>query len=48
MFDDLDAQIEQTETDHPKTRDKIMRFAGVVILSVVVFGGLVAIILALE
>ena len=49
MFDNLEDQIKITEGGQSrKTTEKVMRFAGIVILSAIVFGGLCAIILALE
>jgi len=49
MFDNLEDQIKITEGGQSrKTTEKVMRFAGIVILSATVFGGLCAIILALE
>lgn len=48
MFGNLDEQIEETVGGRPTTAQKVMRFAGIVVVSVVVFGGLCMIILALE
>ena len=49
MFDNLEDQIEIAEGgQRPETTEKVMRFAGIAILSAIVFGGLCAIILALE
>ncbi len=49
MFDNLEEQIKTTEGgERPTAVNKAMRFAGIIVLSAVVFGGLCAIILALE
>jgi hypothetical protein len=49
MFDNLEDQIESTEGgQRPKTTEKVIRFSGIVILSAIVFGGLCALIVALE
>ena len=47
MFHSLDEQIEST-VGRPKKAEHLARFAGIVVLSVVVFGGLFALIVALE
>ena len=47
MFDDLEHEIENTE-GRPKTSEKVMRFAGIVVVATLVFGGLVALIISLE
>ena len=48
MFGSLQEQIESTEGARPKATDRLVRFAGMAVLAVVVFGGLCALILALE
>jgi hypothetical protein len=48
MFGSLQEQIESTEGGHPKPMDMLLRYAGIVVLAAVVFGGLCALILALE
>lgn len=48
MFSSLQEQIETTEGGRPKTTDTLVRFAGIAVLAVVVFGGLCALIMALE
>jgi hypothetical protein len=48
MFGSLQEQIELSEGGRPKAMDKLARVAGIVVLVVVVFGGLCALILALE
>jgi hypothetical protein len=48
MFSSLEEQIENTEGKRPRTLDSVVRYAGIVILSVIVFGGLCAVIIALE
>lgn len=48
MFGSLQEQIESTEGGRPKPMDTLVRFAGVAVLAVLVFGGLCALILALE
>jgi hypothetical protein len=48
MFQTLDEQIERTESGHPTTREWLVRFAGIAIVSVVLFGGLFLVIVALE
>ena len=48
MFSSLQEQIETTEGGRPKTTDTLVRFAGIAVLAVVVFGGLCALILVLE
>jgi hypothetical protein len=49
MFDNLEDQIESTVGGtRPKTSKRLARFAGIVVLSAIVFGGLCAIILAIE
>lgn len=48
MFGSLQEQIESTEGARPKPMDMLVRYAGVAVLAVVVFGGLCALILVLE
>ena len=48
MFHSLDEQIESTVGDRPKMMEQLARVAGVVALSVVLFGGLCLLIAALE
>ncbi|MGC2197069.1 MAG: hypothetical protein WA628_20500 [Terriglobales bacterium] len=48
MFHSLDEQIESTEGGRPKAMEQLVRFAGIAVLSVVVFGGLCLLIIALE
>lgn len=48
MFGSLQEQIERTEGGRPKGMDMLLRYAGIVGLAAVVFGGLCALILALE
>ena len=48
MFHSLDEQIESTVGGRPKTMEHLARIAGIVVLSVVVFGGLSLLIVALE
>ena len=48
MFPSLDEQIESTEGGRPKAIERLLRFAGVTVLSVVIFGGLYLVIVALE
>jgi hypothetical protein len=48
VFSSLQEQIETSEGGRPKTTDTLVRFAGIAVLAVVVFGGLCALILALE
>jgi hypothetical protein len=48
MFGSLQEQIEISEGGRPKAMDKLARIAGIAVLAVVVFGGLCALILALE
>ena len=49
MFENLEEQIKTTHAgEQPTAVNKAMRFAGVIVLATVVFGGLCAIILALE
>jgi hypothetical protein len=47
MFHSLDEQIEST-VGRPKKGEHLARLVGVVVLSVVIFGGLCALIVALE
>ena len=48
MFAELDEEIQKVEGDRPTAATKMARFAGLAVLSVIVFGGLVLVILALE
>ncbi len=48
MFGSLDEQIERTEGGRPGASERLFRFAGVTILSAVLFGGLYLLIVALE
>jgi len=48
MFQTLDEQIERTEGGRPTTSERLVRFAGIAIVSVVLFGGLFLVIVALE
>jgi hypothetical protein len=48
MFGSLQEQIESTEGARPKPMDMLVRYAGIAVLAVVVFGGLCALILVLE
>ena len=49
MFENLEEQIKTTEgREQPTAVNKAVRFAGIIVLATVVFGGLCAIILALE
>jgi len=48
MFGSLDEQIERTEGGRPAAGARLVRFVGIAILSVVVFGGLYLVIVALE
>ena len=48
MFHSLDEQIESTVGGRSKGMEHLARLAGVVVLSVVVFGGLCLLIVALE
>lgn len=48
MFGSLQEQIESTEGGRQKPMDTLVRYAGIAVLAVVVFGGLCALILALE
>ena len=47
MFHSLDEDIEST-VGRPKRSENLARLAGIVVLSAVIFGGLCALILALE
>lgn len=40
MFNDLDEQIENTQGDIPTKIERLIRFAGVALLSALLFGGL--------
>ncbi len=48
MFNSLDEQIERTEGGRPSASAQLVRLVGIVILSVVAFGGLYLAIVALE
>jgi hypothetical protein len=48
MFESLDEEIESTEGGRPKVSDRLLRYAGVAVLSLIVFGGLCLVIVALE
>ena len=48
MFQTLDEQIERTEGGHPTTSAQLVRFTGIAILSVAVFGALYFLIVAFE
>lgn len=48
MFGSLQEQIESSEGGRPTTKHTLVRFAGIAVLAMVVFGGLCALILALE
>ena len=48
MFDDLEHQIEGTVGEHPKTSEKLIRIAGIALVAVLVFGGLITLIMVLE
>jgi|GEM_PF-3564536 hypothetical protein len=48
MFDSLEHDIEATEGSRPKTSEKLMRFAGIAAIAVLVFGGLCALVISLE
>ena len=48
MFGSLQEQIECTDGGRPRTSDTLLRFAGIAIIAVLVFGGLCALILGLE
>jgi len=48
MFHSLEEEIESTEGGHPKAIERVVRFVGIAVLSVVVFGGLYRLITSLE
>jgi len=48
MLPDLDVGIQKTEGDRPTPATKVVRFAGLAVLSAIAFGGLLLAILALE
>ncbi len=48
MFETLDEQIEKTEDEHPSTRTRAVRYAGVFVVTAVVIGVLYAAIAFLE
>jgi hypothetical protein len=48
MFQTLDEQIETTEGGRPKTKECLVRFAVIAIVSVVLFGGLYFAIVSFE
>ena len=48
MFPSMDDQIESTEGGRPTAIERLIRFAGITVLSVVVFGGLYLVVVALE
>lgn len=48
MFDSLDEEIREPEGGRPTTREKLVRYASIAVLSLVVFGGLYFVIVALE
>jgi hypothetical protein len=48
MFPDLSVGIQKTEGDHATAATKVVRCAGLAVLSVIAFGGLLLAILALE
>jgi hypothetical protein len=48
MFQPLNEQIEKTEGGRSIMREQLVRFTSVAAVSAVLFGGLLAIILALE
>ncbi len=48
MFAELEEEIQKAEGDRPTAATKVARFAGLAILSVIAFGGLVLVILAVE
>jgi len=48
MFGSLDEQIETTEGRHLAVRERLVRLAGVAILSVLMFGGLYLVLVTLE
>jgi len=48
MFQALDEEIERTEGERPTTKGRLVRFAGIVVASVALFGILYFVIAALE
>ena len=48
MLPDLDVGIQKTERDRPTPVTKVVRFAGLAVLSAIAFAGLLLAILALE
>ena len=48
MFQTLDEEIETTEGGRPKTKECLVRFAVIAIVSVVLFGGLYFAIVSFE
>ena len=48
MFNDLEHEIENTEGGPQKMSDKVMRFAGIALVAMLVFGGLCALVISLE
>lgn len=48
MFEELDEQVEKTEGKHSVAGEHMLRFAGLIATAILVFGGLFAIVLALE
>jgi hypothetical protein len=48
MFNNLDEQIENTQSDTPTKIERLIRFAGVALLSALLFGGLYLGVLLLE
>jgi hypothetical protein len=48
MFQPLNEQIEKTEGGRSVMHEQLVRFTGIAAMSAVLFGGLLAIILALE
>ena len=47
MFHSLDEEIESTEGGRPKASERWLRFAGIALLSMAIFGGLYLAIVAL-
>lgn len=48
MFQTLEEQIDRTDGDRPTTKKRMVRFTGIVIASMLLFGGLYFVIVALE
>lgn len=48
MFDSLEDEIRTTEGGRPTRTEQLVRFAGIAIASIVVFGALYLVVVALE